>query len=177
MNTIVTVPSEIIINKIFFIRGKKVMLDSDLAELYQVPTARLNEQVKRNLGRFPADFMFQLSKFEFENLISQFATSSWGGKRKTPLVFTEQGVAMLSSVLHSSKAIQVNIQIIRTFTKLREILANNRKLAEKVELMERRYDKHIFQIFTAIKELKADKKKLVGIDKPRELIGFRIPGK
>jgi hypothetical protein len=98
------------------------MLDEDLAELYDVETRRLNEQVKRNKARFPMDFMFQLTKEEFENLKSQFATSSWGGRRKLPHAFTEQGVAMLSGVLHSDRAIRVNIQIIRVFTRMREML-------------------------------------------------------
>jgi phage regulator Rha-like protein len=178
MNTIVTVPQETIINQILLIRGKKVMLDRDLADLYQVDTRSLNKAVKRNMSRFPSDFMFRLNPIEVEMLVSQNVIPSrkvLGGS--SPFTFTEQGVAMLSSVLNSHRAIQVNIQIIRTFTKLREILADNRKLAQKVELMERKYDKHIFQIFTAIKGLKADKKKSVGIDKPRELIGFRIPRK
>src|SRR3990167_8055506 len=114
------IPSERILNGILFIRGKKVMLDKDLAHLYQVETRVLIQAVKRNMERFPNDFMFQLTKEEFENLISQFVTSSHGGTRKLPYAFTEQGVAMLSSVLNSKRAILVNIQIIRTFTKLRE---------------------------------------------------------
>ena len=103
-------PDEVIMSKIFFIREQKVMLDNDLAELYGVETRRLNEQVKRNISRFPEDFMFQLTEIEYENLKSQFATSSWGGRRKPPNVFTEHGVLMLSSVLNSDKAIKVNIQ-------------------------------------------------------------------
>ena len=109
------------------------MIDSDLAELYQVGTKRLNEQVKRNLGRFPEDFMFQLSKEQWENLKSQNATSSWGGRRTLPYVFTEQGVAMLSSVLNSNVAINVNIQIIRVFTKMREMLLTHRDLLFQME--------------------------------------------
>ena len=120
-------------NKIYLISGTKVMLDSDLAELYQVGTKRLNEQVKRNLGRFPEDFMFQLSKEQWENLKSQNATSSWGGRRTLPYVFTEQGVAMLSSVLNSNVAINVNIQIIRVFTKMREMLLTHRDLLFQME--------------------------------------------
>jgi ORF6N domain len=104
----VMIPDELLMNKIYFIRGQKVMLDRDLAELYGVETRRLNEQVKRNILRFPSDFMFQLTKKELENLMSQSATSSWGGIRKLPLAFTEQGVAMLSSVLNSETAIRVN---------------------------------------------------------------------
>jgi hypothetical protein len=106
-----------IVEKIYIIRGQKVMLDRDLAEMYDVPTFRLNEAVKRNSTRFPEDFMFQLNHEEFKILISQIAISSWGGARKSPYAFTEQGVAMLSSVLRSERAIQVNIQIIRVYTK------------------------------------------------------------
>ena len=109
-----------ILNRIYVIRNKKIMLDEDLAAMYRVETKRLNEQVKRNINRFPKDFMFTLSEKEYENLKSQNATSSWGGRRKLPNVFTEQGVAMLSSILNSDVAIEVNIRIIRVFTKLRE---------------------------------------------------------
>ena len=114
---------DVVAMKILMIRGKKVMLDRDLAELYRVPTMRLNEQVKRNCKRFPKDFMFQLTKEEVVNLISHFAISSWGGNRKLPHVFTEQGVAMLSSVLNSERAIHVNIAIMRAFVKLRQIMS------------------------------------------------------
>ena len=179
MNTIVTVPSEVIINKILLIRSTKVMLDSDLAELYQVPTKRLNEQVRRNLARFPSDFMFQLSSLETLDVNrSQFATGSQKHRdpRFSPYVFTEQGVAMLSSVLNSPKAVQVNIQIIRTFTKLREILADNKKLAEKMERLEQRYDKQICHIFSIINELRIKSEKPAEIAKPKEKIGFRLPG-
>src|SRR6185503_12680123 len=110
-NKSMMVADEMIVTKIYLLRGQKVMLDEDLAELYQVPTGRLNEQVKRNIARFPADFMFQLTKEEFENLKSQNATSSWGGRRKLPSAFTEHGVLMLSSVLNSERAVGVNIQI------------------------------------------------------------------
>lgn len=146
---------EIIERKIYLIRGHKVMLDRDLAELYQVPTRRLNEQVKRNLTRFPADFMFQLSDEEAENLRSQFATSSTshGGRRYLPYVFTEQGVAMLSSVLNSERAVQVNIAIMRTFVKLRQMLASNAELARKLAAMEKKYDSQFRMVFDAIREL------------------------
>ncbi len=127
------IPDEIITNKIYLIRNQKVMLDSHLAELYQVETKRLKEQVKRNLNRFPEDFMFELTKNEYENLRSQFATSSWGGSRYLPLVFTEQGVAMLSSVLNSDRAIAVNIRIIRIFTKMRALLTDNLSLRLEIE--------------------------------------------
>ena len=129
----VLISAETIESKIFIIRNKKVMLDRDLAELYGVPVKMLNQAVKRNLLRFPEDFMFQLSKQEFSNLKSQIVTSSWGGIRKLSYVFTEQGVAMLSSILHSKRAILVNIQIMRTFTKLRKILFTHQDLQIKVE--------------------------------------------
>jgi hypothetical protein len=134
------------------------MLDSDLAALYGVPTMRLNEQVKRNLKRFPPDFMFRLTPAEHENLISQFAISSsaHGGRRKLPLVFTEQGVAMLSGVLHSDRAVRVNIAIMRVFVRLRRMLAGNRALAKKLADLEMRYDSHFKVVFEAIRQLMAD---------------------
>jgi len=156
MNSII--PAEHIERKIYLIRGHKVMLDNDLAELYGVPTRRLNEQVRRNMTRFPADFMFQLTTEEAENLRSQFATSSsvHGGRRYLPYVFTEQGVAMLSSVLNSDRAVQVNIAIMRAFVKLREMLSTNKELAHKLAQLERKIEKHddeIKLIFDAIREL------------------------
>jgi len=147
---------ETVTGKILVVRGKRVMLDRDLARLYGVPTMRLNEQVKRNHRRFPEDFMFQLTKEEVTNLISQNAISSWGGNRKLPHVFTEQGVAMLSSVLNSERGIQVNIAIMRTFIKLREVLLTHKELAQKLEELERKYQLHetdIQVIFEAIKKL------------------------
>ena len=170
MNTIVTIPQETIVSQIQLIRGKKVMLDENLARLYLVTTGHLNRAIKRNGARFPPDFMFQLTSDEYGSLICQSGTSNIGrgGRRHFPYVFTEQGVAMLSTVLHSEQAIQMNIQIIRTFSKLREILADNVKLAEKVEKMERKYDKHILNIFNAIKQMKG-----VQEDEPKEPIGFR----
>ncbi len=144
---------EVIEKKILLIRGQKVMLDSDLAELYGVETKRLNEQVRRNKDRFPEDFMFQLTKEEFANLKSQFATSSWGGTRKYPHVFTEQGVAMLSGVLYSKRAIEVNIAIMRAFVKLRDMLASNKELAKKLEKMERKYDEQFRVVFDALRAL------------------------
>jgi len=149
-------PDEAIINKIYVIRGQRVMLDEDLAELYQVETRRLNEQVKRNEDRFPKDFMFQLTAKEFENLKSQFATSSWGGRRKPPFAFTEQGVSMLSGVLNSQVAIQVHIQIIRIFTKMKEMLMTNKEILLKVEKMEMEVTnnkKDIAAIFKVLKQL------------------------
>ena len=155
--------------KILLIKGKKVMLDRDLALLYEVPTRRLNEQVKRNIKRFPPDFMLQLTKKEFENLKSHFATSSWGGTRKLPMVFTEQGVAMLSTVLNSERAIMVNIQIMRTFTKLREILATHKDLQRKIEDMESKYDKQFKVVFEAIRQLLEPPP---APEKPKGRIGF-----
>jgi phage regulator Rha-like protein len=156
MNSII--PAEHIERKIYLIRGHKVMLDNDLAELYGVPTRRLNEQVRRNMTRFPADFMFQLTTEEAENLRSQFATSSsvHGGRRYLPYAFTEQGVAMLSSVLNSDRAVQVNIAIMRAFVKLREMLSTNKELAHKLAQLEKKIEKHddeIKLIFDAIREL------------------------
>jgi hypothetical protein len=134
----VLLADEVVMNKIYLIRGQKVMLDKDLSELYGVETRRLNEQVRRNILRFPEDFMFQLSEQEFKNLKSQFATSSWGGTRKTPLAFTEQGVAMLSGVLNSTRAIKVNIQIMRIYTKMREMLLTNKDILLKIEQLEKK---------------------------------------
>jgi hypothetical protein len=142
--------------RIFMIRGHKVMLDSDLADLYRVPTKVFNQAVKRNLKRFPKDFMFRLTGKEVKILRSQFVTSSWGGRRNLPYAFTEQGVAMLSSVLNSERAVQVNIAIMRAFVKLREILTTHRELAEKIEELEKKYRQHdvkIQAVFDAIREL------------------------
>jgi hypothetical protein len=152
------VPVEFIERKIYLIRGCKVMLDSDLAELYEVPTKRLNEAVRRNLGRFPPDFMFQLNEEELENLRSQIATSSagHGGSRYRPYAFTEHGVAMLSSVLTSQRAIALNILIIRAFVRLREYLATHKDLARKLEDVERtqhEHSAHIEQIYGYIQRL------------------------
>ena len=143
------IPIERIAEKIYLIRDEKVMLDSDLAELYDVPTKRLNEQVKRNIRRFPEDFMFQLTQEEFENLKSQFATSSWGGRRTFPYAFTEQGVAMLSSVLHSDRAIDINVAIMRTFIRLREMLSTHKDLARKIE----EHDQHIASLYAHVERL------------------------
>ena len=139
--------------RILLIHGEKVILDADLAALYEVETKVLIQAVKRNLDRFPEDFMFQLTKQEFENLRSQFVTSSWGGRRYPPYAFTEQGVAMLSSVLRSDRAVQVNIEIIRTFVKLRQMLASHKDLAKKLEALEQKYDKQFKVVFEAIRQL------------------------
>ena len=138
------------------IRGQKVMVDSDLADLYRVPTKVFNQAVKRNIKRFPKDFVFRLTAKEIRILRSQIVTSSWGGRRTLPYAFTEQGVAMLSSVLNSERAVQVNIAIMRAFVKLREILTTHRDLAEKIAELERKYRQHddkIQAVFDAIREL------------------------
>ena len=163
------IPDEVIINKIYFIRGQKVMLDKDLAELYNVTTGNLNKAVKRNEKRFPDDFMFQLTEEEFKGLIFQNGTSSWGGTRKLPFAFTEQGVAMLSGVLSSDTAIEVNVRIIRIFTKLREMLLTHKDILLKLEQLEKQVvqnSEDIQMIFTALKEL------LNPPSPPRRTIGF-----
>lgn len=162
-----------IINKILIIRGEKVMLDRDLAELYGVTTGNLNKAVKRNIERFPEDFMFQLTKKEFENLMFQNGISRWGGRRHYPYAFTEQGVAMLSSVLNSDRAIQVNIQIIRVYTKMRQFLATHKDILLKLEQLERKTDSHdekINLIFEYIKQLIQPK------PEPRKQIGYKLSG-
>ena len=145
---------ERIAQAIFLIRGHKVMLSTHLAELYDVEPRALVQAVKRNIERFPEDFMFQLNIQEFENLKSQIVTSSWGGlRRAAPYAFTEQGVAMLSSVLHSDRAIHVNIEIMRAFVRLRQMLASNAELARKLAALERKYDAQFKVVFDAIREL------------------------
>ncbi|MCE7055752.1 ORF6N domain-containing protein [Algoriphagus sp. AGSA1] len=168
MNSLTT--EENILELILKIRNQKVMLDSDLAEMYGVPTKRLNEQVKRNSDRFPEDFMFQLKEDEWRNLKSQFATSRWGGRRTPPYVFTEQGVAMLSSVLNSAQAIQVNISIMRIFVKMRDWAMNYSDLQDKIhELQQSESDQnhHIAKIYQIIEELL---KPAIG---ERKAIGFK----
>lgn len=186
------IPDERIISQIYLIRGKKVMFDRDLAKLYGVETKALNRAVKRNIDRFPDDFMFQLSQSEAnafskyqigtlnntmssksqiatlgKNLRYQNGTSSYGGRRYLPYVFTEQGVAMLSSVLKSKRAIAVNIQIMRTFTKIREMLLNHKQLQQKIEKMEKKYDENFKVVFKVIARLiKEDVE-------PKEPLGFR----
>jgi hypothetical protein len=165
---------QMIERRIFLIRGHKVMLDSDLAELYEVETRTLNQAVRRNIDRFPEDFMFDLSAEEAENLRSQIVISSsgqgYGGRRYTPLVFTEQGVAMLSSVLRSDRAILVNIAIMRAFVRLRELLSTHVDLARKLEDLERKYDGQFKIVFQAIKELM---KPPLLPEKPKKQIGFQ----
>ena len=148
------VPSEQIENRIYFLRGQKVMFSTQLAELYEVEPRALVQAVKRNIERFPPDFMFQLSKAEFKNLKSQIVTSSWGGlRRAAPFAFTEQGVAMLSSVLNSKRAVQVNIEIMRAFVRLRQIMSTHKDLARKLEALEKKYDAQFKVVFDAIRQL------------------------
>ena len=160
---------------IYLVRGHKVMLDSDLAELYGVKTEALNQAVKRNRGRFPKDFMFQLSAAETRSLRSQFVISNngRGGRRYLPYVFTELGVAMLSSVLQSERAIQTNIAIMRAFAQMRQMAANNKELAKKFLELERRlegHDQQIHALFEAIRQL-------IGLpEPPRRRIGFHAEG-
>lgn len=153
------IPVERIERAILLIRGHKVMLDADLAELYGVETKMLVRAVKRNINRFPDDFVFQLTKEEFENLRFQFGTSSeWGGRRYWPYAFTEQGVAMLSSVLRSERAVQVNIEIMRAFVRMRQILATHEQFARRLDELEAKYAEHdtkITLIFDAIRQLMA----------------------
>jgi len=170
MSEYLKISDEVVSSAIYVVRGQKVMLDSDLAELYQVETKRLNEQVRRNSERFPEDFMFQLTDKEWNVLRSHFATSRWGGRRTLPYVFTEQGVSMLSSVLNSKIAIQVNIQIIRVFTKMREMLLSNKEMLLKIQQMESKVigqDEKIELIFNYLKQFLKEN------DKPRTQIGFK----
>ena len=164
MNNII--PTDLIAEKIFLIRGKRVMLDRDLSMLYDVETKALKQAVKRNIERFPEDFMFTLSNQEFRDLRSQIVTSSYGGTRYSPMAFTEQGVAMLSSVLRGKRAIEVNIQIMRTFTNLRNMLATHDDLRVKIEAMEGKYDHQLKIVFDAIKQLVSN------TEKPTAKIGF-----
>jgi hypothetical protein len=174
---IMKVSEETILEKIYIIRGLKVMLDKDLAEMYGVEVRILNQAVKRNASRFPDDFMFQLTEIEFKSLISQIVISEKkgrGGTRKPPYAFTEQGVAMLSSVLNSETAIQVNIQIIRLFTRMKQLIFDSKDLWMKIEKIEQhlvKNDEDIKTVFAYLKKL------LIQENKPREPIGFRKPEK
>jgi hypothetical protein len=166
------IPIERVVQSIRWIRGQKVLLDSDLATLYGVTTGNLNKAVKRNADRFPSDFMFQLKPEELVNLKFQSGISSWGGRRRSrPYVFTEQGIAMLSSVLNSDRAVKVNIAIMRAFVKLRQMLETNRELAQKFAELQKRVGKHdeeIAAILEAIRQLMAPP------EKPHREIGFHV---
>jgi hypothetical protein len=176
----VSLPDEVVVEKIYLIRGRKVMIDRDLAGLYRVTTGNLNKAVSRNKRRFPGDFMFQLIKEEFSDLIFQIGTSNWGGTRKLPYAFTEQGVAMLSGILNSHIAIDVNIQIMLVFTRMREMLITHKDILLKLETIEKKllqHDHHLKKhedeiqlIFKAIKQL------INTPNQPRTKIGYRQKG-
>ena len=160
------IPVEQIANKIYLIRNTKVMLDRDLAELYGVENKALNQAVKRNIKRFPDDFMFQLTYQEVTHLKSQFVTSSWGGIRKMPYAFTEQGVAMLSRILNSDRAIAVNIQIMRTFTRLRRMLLDNEDLRKELEDLKQVSEERFRIVFETLDQLLTKERK------PKKKIGY-----
>jgi hypothetical protein len=162
------VPAERIERGILLLRGQKVMLDEDLAEIYGVATKRLNEQVTRNKARFPEDFMFRLTRDEFANLRSQFATSRWGGRRYPPNAFTEHGAVMLASVLNSPIAVEASVQVVRAFVRLREMLSSHKDLARKLAALERKYDQQFQVVFGAIKGLMEPP-----LSKPKRRIGFK----
>jgi hypothetical protein len=167
-----------ILRNIMIIRGEKVILDSDLAELYGVETRRLNEQVRRNINKFPGDFMFQLTKEEFDNLKSQIATSSsgWGGRRKPPLVFTEHGALQAANVLNSEQANKMSIFIVRAFVRLREMALTNEKLSRKVDQLEKRVSDHDEILIEMVREIRI----LIDTPKPkgkRKSIGFIVSDK
>lgn len=166
------VPIAIIENKILIIRGQKVMLDKDLAQLYQVETKVLNQAVKRNIERFPEGFMFQLTNEEFSNLKSQIVTSSWGGIRKLPYAFTEYGVAMLSSVLNSKRAIAVNIQIIQAFIKMKEFALSHNDLSQRISELERYFVNYTKDNDEQIQKINETLNYLIDVTRPKT-IGFR----
>ena len=176
MKPLVTIPTEHIDPLIVVIRGQRILLDSDLAKLYGVTTTRLNEQVKRNLDRFPADFMFRLTQQEWDALISQLATSKSGrgGRRKLPYAFTEHGAVMAANVLNSPVAVRASIVVVRAFVRLRQMLASHEDLARKLEALEKKFEKHDVQfrvVFDAIRQL---------MEPPpvkRRSIGFHVEGK
>lgn len=166
--SVITKP-DFIATKILFLRGEKVLLDADLALLYGVETRVLNQTVRRNADRFPNDFMFELTRDEFDGLISQIVISNKGrgGRRKLPLAFTEQGVAMLSGILNSPRAVETNIAIMRTFVALRKLMETNKDLAAKIRQLERKYDERFKLVFDAIQ-------KLIKQEKETQPIGFKI---
>ena len=172
MEKALIVPDEIVMNQIYLIRNQKVMLDKELAELYQVTTGVLNQAVQRNIKRFPSDFMFQLTEQEWSNLKSQIVTSSWGGRRSLPYAFTEQGVAMLSGILNSDRAIAVNIQIMRIFIRIRQMFIDNTELRLEVEKIKGKLDnqdKNMEIVFRYLDELIEVKNDPI----PRKRIGFK----
>ena len=161
-------PPERIQQAILLLRGQKIMLSTSLAELYEVEPRALVQAVKRNTDRFPSDFVFQIARQEVTNLKSQSVISSWGGKRALPYAFTEQGVAMLSSVLHSPRAVRVNVEIMRAFVRLRQMLGSHVALARKLADLEKKYDAQFRVVFEAIREL------MQPPDPPRKRIGFGV---
>ncbi len=168
-----SVPEGVIVRKIYLLRGQKIIFDFDLAALYNVETKQLKRAVRRNIKRFPVDFMFEISSEEFESLRSQVGTSNRGGTRYLPMAFTEQGVAMLSSVLHSENAIQINIAIMRAFVQIRCFFESNKELAAKIEELQKAvsgHDEKIALIFSAIRQLMAEKENPV----KRNPVGFKI---
>jgi hypothetical protein len=176
---LIAIPDEIIMQKIYLIRGKNVMLDKDLAELYNVETKQLKRAVRRNIIRFPEDFMFELSQKEFNDLRSQFGTSSWGGTRYPPMAFTEHGVLMLSSVLNSERAIKVNIQVMRIYTKIRQMLLTHKEILNRLDKIEQKladHDNQILIIFEYLKQLEQTKQ--IELErKPKVIKGYRKKGK
>ena len=164
----ISIPLERVERLILVVRGQRVMLDTDLAKLYGVETKALNRAHARNRERFPTDFAFQLTEAEFADLRCQFGTSRWGGRRYRPYAFTEHGVAMLSGVLHSRRAIQVNLAIMRTFVRLRQMLASNAQLARKLEDLEKKYDSQFRAVFDALREL------MVPPEPKKRRIGFLV---
>jgi len=173
---LVAIPDEIIMEKIYLIRSKKVMLDKDLAKLYNVDTKQLKRAVKRNIIRFPEDFMFTLNTKEFNNLRNQIVTSSWGGTRYLPMAFTEYGVLMLASVLNSERAIQINIQIVRIFNKMRELLQTHKDILHKLEEIEKKYidhDQKIMLIFEYLRQLEQTKHQELEQGKRKVIKGYR----
>lgn len=171
MDSKLILSEETISNTIYYIRNQKVMLDRDLALLYGIETRVLKQAVRRNISRFPEDFMFELSKEEFQNLTSQIVTSSWGGNRKSPFAFTEHGILMLSSVLNSEKAIQTNIQIMRIFTKVRQMLLDTTEIKLDIVQIQKKLEnqgKNIELVFSYLDELTEKKE-----EKPRTKIGYK----
>ncbi len=168
---VITHPDEMM-HKIYYLRGKKVMFDFDLAEMYGIETRGLKQQVRRNMDRFPEDFMFELSKTEWEEVITICDNLSINNRYKPfpPFAFTEQGVAMLSSVLRSKQAIMVNIAIMRVFVTLRQMIESNKELVQRINELERKYDSQFRVVFEAIRNMITRK------NEPRERIGYKIPG-
>ena len=162
-----TVTEQLTISKIYIFRNQRVMMDFDLAEIYGVETRRLKEAVRRNIERFPEDFMFELTQDEFQNLRSQIATSSWGGSRYAPFAFTEHGAVMLASVLNSDTAAKASIFVVRTFVKLKQLVDTYKVLSDKIDGLEDKYDEQLYHIIEAIRELSEQKKT------PRTSIGFK----